>query len=559
MLTPADLLAAYSKMTPEEREEADALLAAGVNTEPDSPPCTLSEFVREAWHVNEPGVSLDWNWHLDAICDHTQAVLEDWAYRQKDPAYRQRIQNLAINVPPGSMKSRAVSVCAPAWMWTWRPAWRVICLSSNPKVALRDAVFCRDLVRSEWYQRRFQPQWSLKEDQDAKGNYALSSGGSRQSFGWNSRITGDRADALIADDPHDAEEVHSQAIRQGVLDRWDNAIGNRVNDLRSSVRIGIMQRVHEDDWTAHVVAQGGWEHLVIPTEYETPEQRRQACKCESCQRGVSALGWRDPRAKLGEVFFPSRYPPNVLAIERRRLGSAGYAGQHQQRPTAESGGMFKRAWWKRYELSPRDQAAQCVELMQSWDLSFKGTKDTDYVVGQVWGRNGPHRYLLHQVRGQWGFNETLKAIRDVSREWPQATLKLIEDKANGPAIIETLQTELGGIVPVLPEGSKEARASAVSPLVEAGNVWLPADADFVDGFIDEHAAFPNGAHDDQVDPMTQALRRWRYALDSLEPVIVRGSPEWMEAERRRMKDAAVAAVRAEKQRREEEWGGDGWS
>ncbi len=451
----------------------------------------LAEFVRQSWHVLEPGVPLEWNWHLDAICLHVQAALEDWMRRQREPAFVQRFQNLAINVPPGSMKSRIVSVCAPAWMWAKWPSWRAIFLSANPRVALRDSVYCRDLIRSEWYRGLFKPGWTLKEDQDAKSKYDNTAGGFRMAMGITSRITGDRADVIFVDDPHDADEVHSKLKREEVLDRWDSAIANRVNDLRSSVRIGIMQRLHEEDWTGHVLKQGGWEHLSIPQEFD-PSQAR-----------TTAIGWRDPRTVEGELMFPARFPAHVLAQEKRRLGSAGYAGQHQQRPAPASGNVFRREWFKRYRVAPSDLDT----VILSWDCAFKGASDSDYVVGQVWGRKGADKYLLAQVRAQMGFAATLAAFKDLATAWPAASAKYVEDKANGPAIIETLQREFPGVIPVNPEGGKEARAAAVSPQVEAGNVWLPESADWVADFIEECCVFPRGAHDDQVDAMTQALNR----------------------------------------------------
>jgi len=148
-------------------------------------------------------------------------------------------------------------------------------------------------------------------------------------------------------------------------------------------------------------------------------------------------------------------------------------------------------------------------MIASWDLTFKDTKGSDYVVGQVWMRRGADAYFLDQVRGQMDFVATCEAVKTFSAKWPQALLKLVEDKANGPAVMSALKRIVVGIVPEEPQGSKTARASAISPLVEAGNVHLPAAklAPWVGGLIEEAASFPNGANDDQVDTLTQALNR----------------------------------------------------
>ncbi len=472
---------------------------------------SLAYFFRAGWHVLEPTTPLVDNWHVDAVCDHVQATLGDWMRRQGEPDYVQRIRNLLINIPPGTAKSRIVSVFAPAWMWLHWPSWRAIFLSANPRVALRDSVFCRDLLESSWYQTLFRPEWKLRPDQNSKSLYWNTAGGIRSAFGILGRITGDRADALFIDDPHDAQEAESDALRQEVLDKWDSAIRNRVADPATSVRIGIMQRLHEADWSGHVLAKGGWEHLCLPMEHEPsrladPGENRK----DSIPR-VTAIGWTDPRTKPGELLFPARFPPDVLAEEKTNLGSRGYAGQHQQRPAPADGDLFKRGWWKFYRQAPEVIAAECEELIQSWDMTFKETKDSDYVVGQVWGRKGADKFLLSQVRARMDFPTTVQSVRTVSAKWPATRAKLVEDKANGPAVIATLKSSVAGLIPVEPDGGKEARAHAVSPDVEAGNVYLPDPeiAPWIEDFLEEVSAFPNGAFDDQVDAMTQALRRFQ--------------------------------------------------
>lgn len=150
------------------------------------------------------------------------------------------------------------------------------------------------------------------------------------------------------------------------------------------------------------------------------------------------------------------------------------------------------------------------EQVQSWDCAFKGLETSDYVVGQVWACSGSCFLLLDQTRARMDYPATLAAIRRVSNSWPQCIAKLIEDKANGSAVIAMLQNEIAGILAVNPEGGKVARAAAVSPLIEAGNVYLPHPQwmPWVQDFLDECASFPNGANDDQVDAMTQALLWW---------------------------------------------------
>ena len=498
---------------------------------------SLSEFIRQAWGVLEPGTQLEWNWHVDVIADHVQALFEDWIAVQKarqeqtldsevcdleESRVVQRAQNLVINVPPGTAKSRIVAVMAPAWMWLLFPGWRVICLSANPRVSLRDSVYCRTLIESEWYQQTFKPTWKMARDQNAKSLFRNTEGGFRQALGFNAKITGDRADAIIWDDPHDAKDVKSDAKRLSVLEKYDDSIGNRVNDLRSSLRLGIMQRLNELDLTGHVILQGDYRHLCLPMEKEA----KPVCKCKDCTSGETFLGWKDTR-KEGEVLHPRRFTQKVLAAERRRLGSTGYAGQMQQRPAPKDGIILLRSHWKYYTAAPD----AFDEVIQSWDMAFKKTADSSFVVGQVWGRKGAKRYLLDQVRRRMGFSATCAAVVSLSKKWPQARRKLVEAKANGPAVMDALSNTVSGLTAVeTGSESKEARAWAAQPEQEAGNYYLPAMSAPEDGppvleawveeFIDECAAFPNGAANDQVDTFSQAGAYFA------RPLTVVNLPEW---------------------------------
>jgi len=451
---------------------------------------TLAEFFQQSWHVLEPSTDLLWNWHLEAICYHAQEIFLDWLRHREDSTYQQRSRNLLVNVPPGSAKSRIISVCLPAWIWTRLASFKMIFLSSNPTVALRDSVLCRDLIESDWYRETFAPDWRLRGDQNSKSSYWNTAGGFRNAAGFNSRITGARADGLFWDDPHDAGQVESEALRLNVTERWDSAIRNRVNDPRSSIRVGIMQRLHAEDLSGHVLQTREWDLLCIPQEFEEAQP-------------PTAIGWVDPRTEPGELMFPDRFSEEFVKQERLLLGSYGYAGQHQQRPSPAAGGMFQRGWWQFYKVAP----AQFDRVIQSWDCTFKDAKTSDFVVGQVWGKSGSEYYLLDQVRDRMDINATLTAIRSLSAKWPQAKAKLVEDKANGSAVIDLLKREISGLIPINPQGGKVVRATAIAPYIEAGNVYLPdpSIAPWVHDLVEEFSSFPNGANDDQVDGASQAI------------------------------------------------------
>jgi predicted phage terminase large subunit-like protein len=337
----------------------------------------------------------------------------------------------------------------------------------------------------------------LTEDQNEKRRFDNDKTGHRIASSVGGANTGEGGDRIVCDDPHNVKEAESDASRKGVCDWYDQVMSTRVNDPKTAARVIIMQRVHEADLSGHVLAQGGYEHLCLPAEYEGSKR-------------TTVIGWGDPRKEPGDLLWPERFGQAEIAELKLRLGSYGSAGQLQQRPSPAEGGIFKRHWWKRYQ---RNEDPLRLDLMiQSWDLAFKDTKNSSFVVGQVWGQVDGYIVLVDQVRAKMTFPETLQAFRELSAKYPECQAKLVEDKANGPALIQTLQKEIPGIIAVEPDGSKEARAHAVSWLIEAGNVVLPqsSDAPWVDDFIEECAAFPKGAYADQVDCCTQALSRLQH-------------------------------------------------
>jgi predicted phage terminase large subunit-like protein len=331
--------------------------------------------------------------------------------------------------------------------------------------------------------------------------------------------TGERGDYVIVDDPHSVDQAESDLARKRAIDWWNGSMATRLNDLNTGHKVVVQQRLHEADLAGDLLAKGGYEWLCLPAEFE-PERR--------C---VTSIGWADPRQEPGELLWPDKMSRANLEELKVILGSYRYAGQYQQRPTPAEGGIFKRVWWRYWrpahmELPPVQVKtsdgqvlsipavpipAQFDQIIQSWDMAYKNLATSDYVVGQVWGAFKADRYLLDQVRSRWDMPATKAAVQELSRRWPKAGTKLVEDKANGPAVIQELQHDVAGLIAVNPEGGKMARAQAVSPQVESGNVYLPhpALAAWVADLIEETAAFPHGRNDDQVDAMTQALNRLR--------------------------------------------------
>lgn len=474
----------------------------------------LAVFVKHGWSVLEPETPLVWGWHIDAICKHLEAVS------------RGDIKRLLINVPPGHMKSLIVGVFWPAWVWLTNPSWRVMFGSYALDLSQRDSVRCRDVISSSWYAETFDPQWKLKGDQNVKTWFENTERGLRMALSVGGAGTGFRADCIAFDDPHNVKERPSEAELENVDFWWHKRMSSRLNDPRTGARVGIMQRVHSRDLSGRIIERGGYAHLRLPTLYR-PEQ-----KC------ATPIGWEDPRTEHDELLFPEMYGPEQVAEAKRDLGSASFAGQHQQGPTPESGGMLKKHWFRFWyprgasappPMRTQDEEGRTVECVQvefpeqvdrkitSWDMSFKGKQTSDFVAGQPWAQVLADMYLLDQIHGRIDFARTLKQVVKLANAHPDAVAHIVEDAANGPAVISALTHNVAAMLPVSPQGGKEARCAAASPTIEAGNVYLPHPALFpwVHAFIEEVTLFPFGENDDQLDAMTQAIN-WLRSTNSPE-------------------------------------------
>jgi predicted phage terminase large subunit-like protein len=456
-------------------------------------------FVGGAWHIVEPATPMIGGFHIDAICEHLEHVSNG------------DIRKLIVNVPPRHMKSLLTSVFWPAWEWISMPHTRWLFASYAQKLAIDHSVLCRRVILSDWYRERWGGVFSLEEDENQKTSFENNRTGRRIATSVGGTATGLGGDRLVYDDPHNANETESDVIREGVIEWFDGTMATRKNDPKKSAEVIIMQRLHEEDLTGHVLAQeDDWELLCLPAEYE-PER----CKLTT--------GWVDPREEEGELLWEEQMGTPELSDRKKRLGSYKYAGQFQQNPVPSEGGILKKPWWNYYRPG---HLPQLQEILQSWDLSFKDTDGSDYVVGQIWGRDLGNKYLIRSYRRQASFVETVRMILKAT-EWVEETFpnfkshpKLIEEAANGSAVLSALKRRVPGMIPIQAEISKEARAHAVSPEIEAGNVFVPGEERFdgltydnegtplwVQEFIDECAAFPKAKNDDQVDACTQALNR----------------------------------------------------
>lgn len=407
------------------------------------------------------------------------------------------IDRLLVVMPPQEGKSERTSHYGALWMLLANPDLRIVIASYEAETARRWGAKIRDDLVA------FDLPVSLKEDQRAAGRWQVDGHrGGVYCVGVGGALTGRPVDVLFIDDPvKDREQADSQTYRDRVWNWWTDVATTR---LAPGGRVVLIQtRWHEDDLAGRVLASEGaadWTVLHVAAQAELPSE---------------AYPEPDPLERpVGELLPSAReWPQGRWAKVRRDVGLRTWNALYQGKPSATEGSVWLRRWWARFdvpvwtEINGSCYVPEGGLLVQSWDMAFKDLKTSDFVVGQVWWLWDGRAHLVDQVRDRLDFPSTCRALEALTRRWPQAVAKLVEDKANGPAVIATLKGRVPGLIPIEPSGGKEARAAACAPLIEAGNVWVPLPAVLPAGadFIEEAASFPTGTNDDMVDAASQAL------------------------------------------------------
>ncbi|MER6350660.1 phage terminase large subunit [Streptomyces sp. NPDC001634] len=451
-----------------------------------------------------------------------------WAY--STPGAR-----LIVSMPPQEGKSERVTKTGTLWALTQDPKRRMGIVSYSQSLA---ETFGREIrnwiTMCDGDEGTFDIGLQIARDYGSAKRWQLAGHrGGVVCVGIGSGLTGRPIDALVIDDPFsDKSQADSAYYRERVWGWWQ-AVGSTRLAPGAPV-IVIMTRWHEDDFAGRLLAAedgNRWRVVNIPAfadhdpnKGETDLLDRQPGQWLVSARGRTEAEWEQIRIQAGSRVFTALY---------------------QGRPSPDSGNVWQRPWWRRYTTPLWSQhptipdayrVEECDEIVMSWDMTFKDTKSSDYVVGQVWARRGASVYLLDQIHKRLSFTDTVTAFKALAARWPQATAKYVEDKANGTAIIDTLRQKIPGIVAVTPTESKYARANAVAPVIEAGNVFLPEAGIALfdpEPLIDEAAGFPNAAHDDQVDATSQALAQM--LLDGT------GAQAWIDYVRRKAQEAQTSA------------------
>jgi len=488
---------------------------------------SLMEFIRDFWHILEPGRRMTEGWVMEAICEHLEAIT------------RGEFNKFLCNVPPGCAKSLIVNVFWPAWEWGPQDLahLRYLSFSYSTSNTERDNRRFLDIVSSELYQRLY-PHVALRK----VGEVLVSNGhhGWKMASSVSGTSTGARADRVLFDDPHNVKFAESEVIRKGTVRWFREGMSNRLNDLGTSAIVVIMQRVHEDDVSGEILEHNlPYVWLMVPMEFE------------SDRKFTNEHGWTDPRTYDGELAWPDRFP----AADLLEFKSQAYtwAGQYQQRPELRDAALFKREWWNIESIPFGKSPPQPTFVVASLDSAYTKNERNDPSGFSVWGavpdKQGNNRLFcygawrkhleLHGPTIEREPNELPQAYKDRCRphwglvEWVtedcerlKVDVLLIENKASGKSVEQEFRRLFAGrnfaVRLVDPEGDKWARAVAQAHLWADGAIWVPGSPsnqddpnsgymprDWAQVMIDEMAAFPNGRFRDITDSVTQAMKYLR--------------------------------------------------
>lgn len=479
---------------------------------------SLYHFLKCAWPHFDPAPWVD-GWCLEAIAEHLQAVCDG------------EIKRLIVNIPPRHGKTNIISAAFPAWVWaqsnrghTSGPGVRFLCTTYGLKLSRDGSDRCRRIIKSEWYQSLFGDRFQLRKDKDGIDEFANDKGGERIIRSVGSGVTGIGGDIIVADDPNEASDENSELSREGVIQWWEGTMATRLNNQKKGAIVGVQQRIAEDDWTGHQLAKDadGWVHLMLPARYE------------SDRSFVTAIGWKDPRTRDGELLWPERFGEEELTGLEKIMGKFKSAGQLQQRPEPAGGGIIKREWWKLWE---EPKFPPCDFILASVDTAYTEKTQNDPSAMTVWGvfhhdgksypnmflsedgrpqyldrgpmMHAPKVVLLHAWTERLELHELVKKVAQTCQKYLVDRL-LVEAKASGISVSQELRRlyshQNWGVTLINPGNlDKVARLYSIQHIFENEQVYAP-DLDWADKVITQVGQFPKGKHDDLVDTTSMAMR-----------------------------------------------------
>lgn len=454
------------------------------------------EFFKEAIKILEPETNWELNWHIQYICNQ----LEQETYRLGSGKEKQ--EDLIINIPPRTLKSKMITVCWNAWAWIIYPHLSFITASYNGNLATEHGVETRRLIQSEWYQNLFGDVFRLSSDQNVKTKFSNNKGGQRITTSVGSSVTGSGADVIIADDPLKANP--SEVEIENAIGWWTKSMYSRLNNQKTGLRLVVMQRLHENDVTGYLLeTKAKYRHICLPATTESEIKPKKLIS----------------NYKNG-LLFPNRFDENVLSEAKKTLGSLEYTGQYLQSPAPTGGTVFKKEWLGQ-KFNPLEIKATRYFTV---DTAY-GKAESDNSATLCFAIDNNNLYLFNYFKANLDFPKFCKALPNfvLSNSYTNKSKVYIEPKATGISTVQQLRitTDLNVIEDKAPSDSKETRASAISPKVESGRVFFAEGVNW-DDFINELLLFPNGKNDDMLDTFVMALEK----LDTKKKVKIKKVGGW---------------------------------
>lgn len=434
-------------------------------------------FTEKVFATLNPGISYKPNWHHQVIAHELAEVMAG------------RSRRLILNLPPRYLKSIMVSVALPAYVLGHFPEKRFVCASYGKELAIALSRDCRTVMGSDWYKAVF-PNTRIATAPDTDGRFDTTKRGYRLATSVGGPLTGMGGDYIVIDDPTKPTDAYSDTARQATLDWFNKTVSSRLDDPQTGAMIVVMQRLHVDDLSGHLLRGGGWKLVSIPaTARDTTRY----------DLGGNQVYLRPE----GAVLQPERETSEDLKRLRRQMSSAVFEAQYQQNPVPEEGAQLKREWFRYFQTEPPATYGRVV--YQSWDTAFTAKNTADWSVCTTWAVEDDHYYLLDVLRVKLLYPDLKRVVIEHARRY-RARSVLIEDKGSGQILVQEFQRsgELP-VIPCQPKGDKVVRLMAVTPLFEAGCVRFRPGAEWLDDLENELLQFPNGAHDDQVDSISQFL------------------------------------------------------
>jgi len=435
---------------------------------------SFKSFFVKVFHMLNPGVEFCDNWHLDLIIEYLKSVEES------------EVKRLIINVPPRSLKSTLISVAWAAWLMGNDSKKKIIVASYAQNLSTKHSIDCKAILSSSWFQKMF-PNFKLMKGAITKNKFITSEHGFRFATSVKGTLTGEGADVIIVDDPHSAGQVASYTQRNASINWFDQTLSTRLNNKKKGVIVVIMQRLHKDDLTSHLLKKKTWNHLKIPAVADDDY--------------VFRIRDKKFRFRTGEMLHSAREGEEEIDIAKNELGSFAFNAQYMQSPLSSENALIKRSWIQRYDQISRGDSL----IVQSWDCAYKINDNNDFSVCSTWCVVGNYFYLIDVYKDKLQFGELKNIVENMAIKFDASSI-LIEDKASGQSLIQELKrsTKLP-IIAINPTKDKETRFISSLFFFESGKVFFPNNAHWLCELEEELFSFPNAKHDDQVDSITQFL------------------------------------------------------